>query len=93
MGRDTSELARQAAAGPGPERQAVSRQTGWRVLAALGALSPVERAAFLLRHFEGVPIEEIAKVVGRKNGAVRHSVFRAVVKLRRALAPAAGVTP
>ena len=90
---DPSELARQAAAAPGPERQAVSRQTGWRVLAALGALSPVERAAFLLRHFEGVPIEEIAKVVGRKNGAVRHSVFRAVVKLRRALAPAAGVTP
>jgi RNA polymerase sigma-70 factor (ECF subfamily) len=40
-----------------------------------------------MRHFEGVSIDEIARVLGRPNGATRHSVFRAVEKLRRALEP------
>ena len=68
------------------------RDGGRRVAAALDSLSPAERAAFLLRHFEGASIEQISRLVGGNNGAVRHRVFRAVQKLRRALEPAAGVT-
>jgi RNA polymerase sigma-70 factor (ECF subfamily) len=90
---DPGDLASQAAGSPGPERHAISRQAGDRILAALNSLSPVERAAFVLRHFEGVSTEEISRVVGRNQGAVRHSVFRAVQKLRRALEPAASVAP
>jgi RNA polymerase sigma-70 factor (ECF subfamily) len=90
---EPSQLASQAAASPSPEREVISRQAGRRVAAALSSLSPAERAAFLLRHFEGVSIEEISKLVGGNNGAVRHRVFRAVQKLRRALEPAMNVTP
>jgi RNA polymerase sigma-70 factor (ECF subfamily) len=73
---------------PSPERLAFSRQLQERVAAAMETLTPIERAAFLMRHHEGVPIEEIARALGRPNGATRHSVFRAVQKLRRALEPA-----
>ena len=51
----------------------------------------MERAAFVLRHYEGCDIEEIARTLGVRANAAKHSVFRAVQKLRRALEPAWGV--
>jgi RNA polymerase sigma-70 factor (ECF subfamily) len=57
---------------------------------ALEQLTEAERTAFLLRHYEGCNIEEIAKVLGVRNSAAKHSVFRAVQKLRGALEPAWG---
>jgi RNA polymerase sigma-70 factor (ECF subfamily) len=75
------------AADPSPERLALSSEVRQRLSAAMNELSDAERTAFVMRHFEGVPIGEIARVLGRPNGATRHSVFRAVEKLRRALEP------
>jgi RNA polymerase sigma-70 factor (ECF subfamily) len=54
---------------------------------ALSGLSPLERAAFILRHHEGRSIEEISKTLDLGTSAAKHSVFRAVKKLRIALAP------
>jgi RNA polymerase sigma-70 factor, ECF subfamily len=71
----------------GPERLAQSAEIHRRVREALGALSPLERAAFTLRHHEGRSIEEISKALGLGTSAAKHSVFRAVKKLRVALAP------
>jgi RNA polymerase sigma-70 factor (ECF subfamily) len=48
----------------------------------------MERSAFVLRHYEGMCMEEIGKALGVQAGAAKHSVFRAVQKLRRALEPA-----
>ncbi len=45
---------------PGPERMAQSAEIERRVQAALGELSPLERAAFTLRHYEGRSIDEIS---------------------------------
>ncbi len=72
---------------PSPERLALSHQIQQKLSAAMAELSSDERAAFVLRHFEGVSVGEIAQVLGHSNGATRHSVFRAVQKLRRALEP------
>jgi RNA polymerase sigma-70 factor (ECF subfamily) len=47
----------------------------------------MERAAFVLRHFEGQSIEEISRMLGLKTNATKHSVFRAVKKMRVALDP------
>ena len=55
---------------------------------ALNLLSATERTAFVLRHYEGMGIEEIGRALGVESGAAKHSVFRAVQKLRRALEPA-----
>jgi len=72
---------------PGPERLAASAEIERRVQTALGELSPLERAAFTLRHYEGRSIDEISSVLGLGTSAAKHSVFRAVKKLRTALAP------
>ena len=76
-----------AAGAPNPERQAVSAEIDRRVQDALRDLSPLERAAFTLRHYEGRSIEEISTTLGLGTSAAKHSVFRAVKKLRIALAP------
>src|SRR5918912_236926 len=72
---------------PGPERLAQSAEIQQRVRDALGALSPLERAAFTLRHHEGRSIDEIGSTLGLGTSAAKHSVFRAVEKLRIALQP------
>ena len=72
---------------PNPQRLAESAEIDRRVQDALGALSPLERAAFTLRHYEGRSIDEICATLGLGTSAAKHSVFRAVKKLRAALAP------
>lgn len=72
---------------PSPERLAQSSQVSAVLVPALGELSEMERAAFVMRHYEGMGIEQISVALGVQPGAAKHSVFRAVQKLRRALAP------
>jgi len=71
----------------GPERQAQGRELRDRLHAAMADLTPLERAAFTLRHLEQQPIEAIAEALGQNAAATRHSIFRAVAKMRRALKP------
>jgi RNA polymerase sigma-70 factor, ECF subfamily len=70
-----------------PERLMLSTEVQDRVNAAMSSLSRLERAAFVLRHFEGLSIEEICQALGLKANAAKHSVFRAVRKMRVALEP------
>jgi RNA polymerase sigma-70 factor (ECF subfamily) len=72
---------------PNPERMALSSEVRERVAEAMNELSATERTAFVLRHFEGMCIEEVSRVLECQPGAAKHSVFRAVQKLRRALEP------
>lgn len=84
---ETFETVATSSARPGPDRLAQSAEIQRRVRDALVALSPLERAAFTLRHHEGRSIEEISATLGLGTSAAKHSVFRAVKKLRVALAP------
>ena len=70
-----------------PERLMLSAEVQERVTAGMTALSRMERAAFVLRHFEGHSIEEISRALGLKTNATKHSIFRAVKKMRVALEP------
>jgi RNA polymerase sigma-70 factor, ECF subfamily len=72
---------------PTPERSALSGELRERVEEAMKELSETERAAFVLRHYEGMRIEEVSRILECQPGAAKHSVFRAVQKLRRALEP------
>jgi RNA polymerase sigma-70 factor, ECF subfamily len=72
---------------PTPERVTLSSEIRGRVAEAMNDLSATERTAFVLRHFEGMCIEEVSRVLECQPGAAKHSVFRAVQKLRRALEP------
>jgi RNA polymerase sigma-70 factor (ECF subfamily) len=84
---DRDELRSLPAPGPMPDRQAWSSEVRGQVESALNELSAMERAAFVLRHFEGMCIEEVGRTLGVQCGAAKHSIFRAVQKLRRALEP------
>jgi len=72
---------------PGPDRIVYSGQVQDRVNEALNELSAQERTAFVLRHFEGLSIDEIGEALGTGTNATKHSIFRAVQKLRRSLEP------
>jgi RNA polymerase sigma-70 factor (ECF subfamily) len=58
-----------------------------RVREAMEILSPMERSAFVLRHYEGMSIEEIGQALGLRTSAAKHSIFRAVKKMRAILEP------
>lgn len=75
------------APGAPPDRLVFSGQLQQRVSAAMKRLSETERAAFVLRHFEGRPIVEIARTLGLRSGAAKNTIFRAVAKLRQELEP------
>ena len=70
---------------PSPERSAHDAEIRRRIEDSMERLSPLERAAFTLRHYEGCSIEEIGNMLGLRTSAAKHSVFRAVRKLRVAL--------
>ena len=72
---------------PSPERLMLSSEVQERVGRAMETLTHMERAAFVLRHFEGQSIEEISRALGLKANAAKHSIFRAVRKMRLALEP------
>jgi RNA polymerase sigma-70 factor (ECF subfamily) len=72
---------------PSPERLAGSMQLAKKMKEALDALTPAERTAIVMRHWDGCGIEEIAEVLKSNSSAAKNTVFRAVQKLREALKP------
>ncbi len=53
-----------------------------RLNEALVVLSPMQKTVFVLRHFEGLQLDEIAKELGCTVGSVKVHLFRALKKLR-----------
>jgi len=82
-----------ASSDPQPDRLLLSRELQEQVGAAMQSLSGNERTAFVLRHFEGMPVEEIGKTLGIQVNAAKHTIFRAVRKLRASLEPLVRTNP
>jgi RNA polymerase sigma-70 factor (ECF subfamily) len=76
------------ASDPSPERSMQSVQIRELLVRAMQDLSDMERCAFTLRHHDGLGIEEISRALGVQPNAAKHSIFRALKKLRRILEPA-----
>lgn len=72
---------------PNPERLAQSEQLAEHMRRALQQLTPAERTAFVMRHWGGSGIEEIAEALKSSSSAAKNTIFRSVQKLRRALEP------
>ena len=89
-GTENDPVNRVADEGPTPERLTQSIELRKQMEQALAALSHAERTAFVMRHWEGCGIEEIAVVLKLNSGAAKNTVFRAVQKLRLALEPLVG---
>ena len=80
-------IAQLPASDPAPDRILLSGELKHKVESVLAEMSPQVRAAFVLRHYEGMPIEEIGSVLGLKVSATKNSIYRAVQKLRKELEP------
>jgi RNA polymerase sigma-70 factor (ECF subfamily) len=74
-----------------PEAELLDREAVSQREHAMRVLTPMERAAFVLRHMEDQPIAVISAALGVPGNAAKQAVFRAVAKLRRELAPARAV--
>jgi RNA polymerase sigma-70 factor, ECF subfamily len=72
---------------PSPERLAQNVELRRQLETAMDALTQAERTAFVMRHWDGCGIEEIAAALESNASAAKNAVFRAVQKLRNALAP------
>jgi RNA polymerase sigma-70 factor (ECF subfamily) len=70
-----------------PLRRLTGRRIDERVRVAMAGLSEQERSAFVMRHYEGLSIDEIGRALDLKASAAKHSIFRAVQKMRRSLEP------
>jgi RNA polymerase sigma-70 factor (ECF subfamily) len=76
-----------ASADPAQDRVLYSAQMKRALGDALRQLSEQERTAFVLRHFEGMSIEQIGGILDLGTSATKNSIFRAVRKLRETLQP------
>ncbi len=62
-----------------------AREIAERVDEALVVLSPTQRAVFVMRHYEGLAISDIAESLNCTVGSVKVHLFRAMRKLQKAL--------
>lgn len=89
-GTEYSLLDRVADVRPGsnPERQLMARELGRRIALALRRLTARERLVIELRHYEGLRLRTVARILNASEACVRNLLFRATHKLRAALAGA-----
>lgn len=89
-GHDGAGALQVADAKAGPERLLLDGEFASLREAAMARLTVMERTAFTLRHMDDVPISEIALALHVPANSAKQAVFRAVTKLRGALAPSVG---
>lgn len=68
-----------------PHRVAAAADLRTRTNAAVAGLPPKEKAVFLLRHEQGLPLADIARVLNVAEGTVKAHLFHALAKLRKNL--------
>lgn len=71
--------------GTSPERDLLAREIRRRIADALLALSPRQRAVFVMKHHEELSIAEIGAATGLDEGTIKSHLFRAARKLRERL--------
>jgi len=70
-----------------PSDQLANRELARTLSAAIGALPMTQRTAFLLHHVHGLPLDDVAAVMGCRIGTVKSHLFRSTERLRNHLTP------
>ncbi len=65
-----------------PDNLVVNSEHGVQINEALNTLSPNQKMSFLLKHYEGYKIREIAEMMNCKEGTIKKYLFESVRKLR-----------
>lgn len=78
---------------PDAERKVLSHEIEGAVQRALTSLSAQQKTIFRLRHYEDMPLERIAEMLGLNSGTVRAHLFRAIQKVRKELSAFVAAAP
>jgi RNA polymerase sigma-70 factor (ECF subfamily) len=70
---------------PGPEERAYAGELGSVLEAEIQRLPPGQRVVFIMRHHQGLKLNEIAVALGLAEGTVKRQLHAAVHRLRQAL--------
>jgi RNA polymerase sigma-70 factor (ECF subfamily) len=73
--------------GSSPEEISSGINLGEIVDEAVESLSPKQKMTFILKHYEGYKIREIAEMMNCKEGTIKKYLFDAVKNLRKRLSP------
>jgi RNA polymerase sigma-70 factor (ECF subfamily) len=73
---------------PGPEERAYAGEIGEVLQLEIGRLPKGQRIVFVMRHYQGMKLCEIADALGLAEGTVKRQLHAAVHRLREALAHA-----
>ena len=76
-----------------PLRRLLDEELVAKIREAISDLPPLQREALVLFEYEGLPLAEIAEVVGIDVGAVKSRLHRARGRLRNSLAPYLNTNP
>lgn len=68
-----------------PEDSVLNRELSEEIDSALRQLSEQQRTVFVLRHYHGHKLKEIAKIMHCTEGTVKNYLFRATQKMQRLL--------
>jgi len=69
-----------------PDKRLEDIEVDMNIQKALELLSPKQKMSFVLKHYEGYKIKEIAEIMDCKEGTIKKYLFDAVHKLRLELA-------
>jgi len=73
--------------GSSPEEITMGTDLGEIVNTAVESLSPKQKMTFILKHYEGYKIREIAEIMNCKEGTAKKYLFDAIKNLRKKLSP------
>ena len=82
---DTWAAANAPSGNPGPDGSLAARELGEAIVEALNALPDKHRTAFVLREFEGLSYDDMARVMGCSMGTVMSRLHHARKKLSKKL--------
>ena len=71
----------------GPREEAHQRDLSGKLSRAICMLPMKQRSVFILRHLQGLPLEEVARVMGCRIGTAKTHLFRASESLRLRMEP------
>lgn len=69
-----------------PSKEAMAKELGAHIEERIARLSERQRVCFVLKHQEGLKINEISEIIKCRPSTVKVHIFRAVENLRRGLA-------
>jgi RNA polymerase sigma-70 factor (ECF subfamily) len=70
-----------------PDEHVERKELGLEISKAIEQLPPRQKQVFILRHYEGLALKEIAEKLGLRIGSVKAHLFNATRTLRKLLTP------